>query len=474
MNGSLVNRAREFARHGLSLRGWWNLYVITATPLLCVVLFAFSSAPIYRRFEVVALMTVTMLAYFALAYIRHREHGIAPYESKGGPWPWLFAAMVLACLWAAAGIDLNSFSASFIIVPELFIVFDYLPALLTVTLLNAGFAVVSILRSVSPGAEDVRAALCEAAISVFFSAMIGWAIDRLDETNKRNAQLVVSLERQQRTIRQMSRQEGINAERQRMAGELHDTIAQSLASILALGRAAVAEIEGEESTAALQHLAMIVDASQEGLDDTRRLIANMAPSRLQSDGLLRTVNHIVQTTRDGAGLDIDLDCDRDLPILNQQAQVAVVRIVQEALVNVTRHAKATRVRIGIHAVSQEANDGKGNGNEEGKTAWIRVSIGDDGRGFDTASLDDAAFGITGHGYGCVDMRRRTRQLGGVFDITSQPGQGTTVTACLPYDHVVLQQDPAGTPLTTGPGREAGIEGNRHVADADVDAMEEEQ
>ena len=123
---------------------------------------------------------------------------------------------------------------------------------------------------------------------------------------------------------------------------------------------------------------------------------------------------------------------------------------------------------------QGANDGKGSGNEEGKTAWIRVSIGDDGRGFDTASLECAAFGITGHGYGCVDMRRRTRQLGGVFDITSQPGQGTTVTACLPYDHVVLQQDPAGTPLTTGPGREAGIEGNRHGADADVDAMEEEQ
>ena len=192
------------------------------------------------------------------------------------------------------------------------------------------------------------------------------------------------------------------AERARLARELHDQTGQALTSIL-LGLKHLDDVvetdEAREATASIRELVAST------LQDVRRLAVELRPSALDDFGLVPAVERLASNLSEQSELVVDLEArlgDRRLP---PEAETALYRIVQEALTNVVKHADAHRVSIAL--VRKEAS--------------AVVVIEDDGRGFDPEAVRAGALGFTG-------MRERVELVGGRLTVEASPGAGTTLVA----------------------------------------------
>lgn len=346
--------------------------------------------------------------------------------SKSGAWGWIFAGLTAASQLAAYCLEHQAMFAQVFLIPELFIAFTYGSAMWLITTMNIGLVAISIAQAWPPTTVTVMNAIAQSGGSILFSAMIGGAIDQIVQVSNHNQHLVTQLLDQQGQIRALSHDEGIMAERQRVAGEVHDTLAQSLASMLALGRTAREEAQSGELENLDAHLSMITMMAQEGLDDARQLVAAGMPTSLRGgrgphDSVHRTVRRFFEQT----GIDATIDCDDDgtLAIGDQQLQVVILRITQESLANIRGHAFAHNVEVTVMRMRDEPEDDR-----------IVVTITDDGAGFDVDAQERERHDgcrAPGHGYGLTDMRRRVDRFGGTLRIDSAPGSGTTVQASLP-------------------------------------------
>src|SRR5438270_3552437 len=181
-------------------------------------------------------------------------------------------------------------------------------------------------------------------------------------------------------------------ERQRVARDLHDGIAQELAYIVGQTRSLAKRVDDPD----VPHIAR---AAERALDESRRAISALRSSEDE------TVSHAVaQAAEDVAhrvGVDVRLSLDPDVT-LDAPAKEEVLRIVREAVTNAARHGRARQVGIVLAG-------------EDGRT----LSIRDDVTGFDPA--------ITNGGFGLISMRERAKAIGATFSIASAPGEGTTVT-----------------------------------------------
>jgi len=252
---------------------------------------------------------------------------------------------------------------------------------------------------------------------VVFSAMIGKSFNVLALTNGHNQMLLDKMESQQETIRRLSRAEGASIERERVANEMHDTIAQSLTSILALARVAHEELD-DDLHAARKHLEMIASASKSSLDDTRRMIADSAPADLDGRDLKTALERTVHANAAKTGCQSQCLIQRTLPLLPKQTEVNLLRIVQESLTNISKHANAKHVQVSLLVKGQEL---------------LQLRIKDDGCGFDIQNLDFQEMEKAGHGYGLRDMAKRAQDVGGRWTVTSVPGQGTSITVNIPVE-----------------------------------------
>jgi signal transduction histidine kinase len=194
------------------------------------------------------------------------------------------------------------------------------------------------------------------------------------------------------------------AERKRLARELHDETGQALTSIL-LGLRAVDEASGEERRrAAIEELRGLVRAT---LQDVRQLAVELRPTALDDFGLVAALDRLLSTFGESTGIRVDLEAP--LPErLPPEVETALYRIVQEALTNIVKHARATRVSVVIAR----------------KRSSVTVVIEDDGVGFDLASA-------RADGLGLVGMRERVGLLGGRRAIEPTPDAATTLLAEVP-------------------------------------------
>lgn len=195
------------------------------------------------------------------------------------------------------------------------------------------------------------------------------------------------------------------AERRRLARELHDETGQALTSIL-LGLSAVERAESadaaREATAALREL--VVDT----LQDVRRLAVELRPSALDDFGLEPALQRLAQTTREGGALNVQVEARLGSGRLPPDVETAVYRLVQEAITNVVKHAAAEHVSVVVTR----------------NVANVAVMIEDDGTGFDLAAAP-------GGGLGLLGMRERVELLDGSLRIDSSVGEGTTLLFELP-------------------------------------------
>jgi len=201
-------------------------------------------------------------------------------------------------------------------------------------------------------------------------------------------------------------EQGVLAERARLAREIHDTVAQGLSSIQMLLHAAE-RADGERP--GLEHIRLARETAADGLADTRRFIRELTPPSLDQ-GLGAALRRLAeqQWTRDGLTVEVDVP-EVALPM---DVQTALLRIAQGAVANVVQHAAASTVRLSLAVDGREA----------------RLTVADDGAGFEPVTARDRAWATDS--FGLRAMEDRVGQFGGRLDITSAPGRGTTLVAVL--------------------------------------------
>ncbi|MFG3259479.1 sensor histidine kinase [Streptomyces sp. NPDC048172] len=243
------------------------------------------------------------------------------------------------------------------------------------------------------------------AIVFLASALIGlWVLAVVAQSEER-ARLIVELERAQAELAAAHQRQGAADERERLARDIHDTLAQGFASIVVLAEAARSGLAAEPDRSS-QQLHSIEQTARENLAEARELVASghdAAPSRgSAAEPLRRTLDRFAEDT----GLEVtaelaDVVCD-------QPTRIALLRCAQESLANVRKHAGASAVGVVL----------------SGQGAVVELEITDDGTGFAVAEAADRGFGLRG-------MRRRLTELGGDLKITSSLGNGTRVLALVP-------------------------------------------
>ncbi|HEX2204682.1 MAG TPA: ATP-binding protein [Longimicrobium sp.] len=197
-------------------------------------------------------------------------------------------------------------------------------------------------------------------------------------------------------------------ERKRIARELHDETAQMLAALLIRIRVVRGARDPGAVDALLEDMRREVGQALEGI---RRFARGLRPPALDELGLVPALESHLRQLEEIAGLRITLDAAPLGDALPPEAELALYRIVQEALSNVVRHAHATRADVRI-----EAEDGR-----------AVVTVEDDGHGFEPGRV----MSREGGGLGLFGMNERAAYLGGRVEVTSAPGAGTRVRAEIP-------------------------------------------
>ena len=198
-------------------------------------------------------------------------------------------------------------------------------------------------------------------------------------------------------------------ERRRLAREVHDGPAQVLAN-------AIFELEYcerllEKDSAKLKtELARLKRDVREGLADVRYFIFGLRPAPLADLGLQATLRRYAEDYQSRFGISVRLELD-ETPRLSSTYEVAIFRIIQEALQNTQKHSAAKSVCVELRNL------------EDGLVAVVQ----DDGRGFDTSREVE----LEGKRFGLVSMRERARLVGGELEVSSQPGEGTRVQLTVP-------------------------------------------
>lgn len=205
-----------------------------------------------------------------------------------------------------------------------------------------------------------------------------------------------------------TREMAVMAERNRLARELHDSISQSLFSIVLTAEAA-SRLTGGNSPSG-RAMSRVQEIARETLAEMRALIFELRPATLRERGLVYALsNHVELFRRRQAQMDVQFEVLGERRF-NADAELALYRIAQEALTNVAKHAAATRVDVLL---------------DLGHEGRVRLEVADNGRGF-------VAGEPTGRQtLGLTSMRERAENLGGWVTVTSLPGKGTQVTAELP-------------------------------------------
>jgi signal transduction histidine kinase len=240
------------------------------------------------------------------------------------------------------------------------------------------------------------------AFTTVFGGYIGGIITQSDE----RASLIAQLEATRAELAEVGRQAGVMAERQRLAGEIHDTLAQGFSSILMLIQAAEAQLELSPATARGQ-LILAAQTARENLAEARTLVGGLASAQLQAGTLEDALRRITERVGEELGIESSFCVDGTPRPLPAATEVVLLRTGQEALANVRKHAAAHSVLVRLRYSLDR----------------VGVEVTDDGAGFDPA--------LGNGGYGLSGMRARVDEAGGTFAVRSAPAQGASVQVEVP-------------------------------------------
>ncbi|MEV0092573.1 sensor histidine kinase [Streptomyces sp. NPDC050738] len=377
-----------------ALRQWriviWVLFGIMAAGLMV------PGRPGGYTYGALAVLAVVVLAYAAVDRYPDnrvlRPHGYLLILSLG--------------LGALAYLAHNSYAALFIVtLPHFWLYGRTMGVTLSFMGLTTAFTLVANGIRQSWSANYVASTVVSTLIVVAVGGLMGvWLHAVVGQSNER-ARLLAELKETQAALSEAHQRQGADEERQRIAREIHDTLAQGFASIIVHAEAARSGLTADPATS-VQQLRSIENTARENLAEARVLVGSEQHSRLAAGTVAQTLRRTLDRFAEDTGLLVDADladvtCD-------QPTRIALLRCTQESLSNIRKHAAASTVSV---LLVQEAHG-------------VELEITDDGRGF--------VYGRA-QGFGLDGMRKRLAEFGGELTVTSSLGDGTRVLAMIPTE-----------------------------------------
>ena len=238
-------------------------------------------------------------------------------------------------------------------------------------------------------------------LGVWITAIIGQSMQR--------RQLIEQLEATQAELAAAERRAGILEERQRLARDIHDTLAQGFTSIVMHLEAADQALPDDLDTLQ-KHLDRARGTARTSLEEARRVVHALRPHSLDQRSLPDAIERTAVRWQEETGIPLTTTITGDPIPLHPDIEVTLLRATQEALANIRKHAQATAVQITLSYIDDV----------------VVLDVQDNGVAFAGA----AASPLSG-GYGLQAMRERAEQCGGSVTLESEPGEGTTVTVSIP-------------------------------------------
>ena len=277
---------------------------------------------------------------------------------------------------------------------------------------NAALLLLILLRGLVTTGQPLSSLLGWPLLSAAY--VLGWAVllalwmrSVMQESQKRQ-RLIEELEAARQSLVQAERQAGVLEERQRLAREIHDTLAQDFTSIVMHLEAADATLPaGAEPVRT--HVSRAREAARAGLREARRLVLALRPELLEGASLPEALRCVAARWAEETGVPAVVAITGEHTALHPEAEVTLLRAAQEALSNVRKHARAQRVDLTLSYMGDQ----------------VTLDVQDDGVGFDPAAPSN--------GIGLTAMRERMAQLGGMVSVESTPGNGTTVAVAIPVE-----------------------------------------
>ena len=370
-----------------------------------LVLLASSMARYVHRHEdearapwVIALAVVLAVLY-AAGPLRERAHRAPPRLL------WLGGVVAV---WAVLVALAPSFS--WVAVPLFYVALRRLPPVAAYVLVGVLTVFVIAAQLQLAHRFDLDLVVGPAVVAGFATAIFA----HMQRQAARQRILIDDLVRTRRELAATERREGTLAERQRLAMEIHDTLAQGLSSQQMLLQAADRVWESDP-VKARAHVRTAESVAEHNLTEARRFVHDLAPADLARGGGLEEALRALAARESGDRLTVRVHIDggaRTAP-LPDRVQSALLRIAQGALANVREHSGAAGAALTLTLLDDQAV----------------LDVADDGHGFDPAALPDTPTGTRGHGLPAI--RARVRQLGGTLTVESTPGEGTVLSAAIP-------------------------------------------
>ncbi|MET0134002.1 MAG: sensor histidine kinase [Kibdelosporangium sp.] len=335
----------------------------------------FTLHPAWReRRGLMAVFVLGVLAFFAVLGLRHSMFGFYAYAG------YIYSIEVLPGRWKYIGVSATGVLAATPLVG--------LPS------------------------ADVQSIMIYLAVVLFIVTLactVTFFSDKtVEESRKRKEmveQLAATMEENAGLHAQLliqAREAGVLDERQRMAREIHDTLAQGFTAIITQLQAA------EQSGDWRAHIDTAARLARENLTEARRSVHALRPAQLENAALPEALADVVEGWVGAQGVHVELTTTGTARSMHPEVEVALLRIAQEALANVAKHARASRVGLTLSYMED----------------LVTLDVRDDGVGFDPDL-------VKADGFGLMTMRQRMSRLAGALAVESEPGGGTAVSASLP-------------------------------------------
>ncbi|GAB4588903.1 sensor histidine kinase [Nocardia sp. IFM 10818] len=383
------------------------------------------SMPTSWRDDSRLLGTIVHCAFYVLLAASALRFLIAHHESPRAPWVIALSALLAGLyviselresrrvLWFAllvlawVVLVLSAPSFAWCAVPLLYTGLRILPLRIALALVVVLTALVVATQLRLAGWADPNLLLAPPAVAAISTALfVG-----MHRQTRRQAALIDDLRATRRELAATERREGTLAERERLAMEIHDTLAQGLSSQRMLLQAAdrIWETDPEQ---ARDHVRSAAGVAEQNLAEARRFVHDLAPAELAAGGsLVAALRALAQREN---GFEVRVHVEGDPVALPGRVEATLLRIAQGALANTREHANASAAVLTLSYLGDQ----------------VVLDISDDGRGFDPAEPGD---GTPYRGHGLPAMRARLSQLGGGLTIESAPGDGAVVSAAIPLE-----------------------------------------
>lgn len=397
-------------RHAWDLGVWWDVYFTSVMAAMAVI--ALITSDPFWRWPLVGLMAAVTAVYHLFGRrLMLREERVRPTV--------LMAVLLVLCLPA---VTVNP-TLTFLVVAVAPLCFMTASIPTAISTVGAILLVPMPLRGLLGLSEwdDVTINVLVNGVMVGYTLWFGSWLGRIIDQSYERSELIRELRESRLEVARLSEETGAMAERERLAREMHDTLAQGFTSIVALTQAVETEMDADPALAR-RHLALMRETAAENLAEARAMVAARQPVGLDSQTLEAALDRVASRLGGELGVPVDTAVLGTPATLSNDLQICLLRTAQEALANVRRHAGAGHVRVTLEYTRAA----------DGSPGPVELSVTDDGVGFDP--------GRPSPGNGLANMRHRAGDAGGVLEVDSAPGRGTRVRMSLPLPPNVPRGD----------------------------------